>query len=245
MSQSPPVEIPLSSMSPRENLSASQNNGPTHCPGSEPVSQLAQEQSVVRGQQLSLPKPLAEIEKNLATASSDQALPGQPSTDCSSRPSQGQADNAQQHLIRQSPIHDDSRHSSPHSAAVNVPTSVLQSKFKQHSTSYLLAVLASSVLAFSTWFIFTVFISEKQIPRYFRLSPGQTIIVINILTHVVVFLVWQLVDSAFEALRWTLASRDEGVLITTFLAMSRATGFIGVADLLRVPGWHRVWCVQR
>lgn len=160
MSQSPPVEIPLSSVSPRENLSASQNNGRTHCPGSEPVS-LAQEQSVVRGQQLSLPKPLAEIEKNLATASSDQALPGQPSTDCSSRSSQGQADNAQQHLIRQSPIHDDSRHSSPHSAAVNVPTSVLQSKFKQHSTSYLLAVLASSVLAFSTWFIFTVFISEK------------------------------------------------------------------------------------
>jgi hypothetical protein len=218
MSQSPPVEIPLSSMSPRENLSASQNNDPTHYPGSEPVSQLAQEQSVVRGQ---------------------------PSTDCSSRSSQRQADNAQQHLIRQSPIHDDSRHSSPHSAAVNVPTSVLQSKFKQHFTSYLLAVLASLVLAFSTWFIFTVFISEKQIPRYFRLSPGQTIIVINILTHVVVFLVWQLVDSAFEALRWTLASRDEGVLITTFLAMSRATGFIGVADLLRVPGWHRVWCVQR
>lgn len=245
MSQSPPVEIPLSSISPRENPSASQNNGPTHSPGSESVSQLAQEQSVVRGQQLSLPKPLAEIGMNLATASSDQTLQGQPSTDCSSRSSQGQADNGQLHPIRRSPIHDDSRHSSPNSAAVNVHPSVLQSKFKQHSTSCLLAVLASSVLAFSTWYILTVFISEKEIPRHFRLSPGHTIIVINVLTQVVVFLVWQLVDSAFEALRWTLASRDEGVLITTFLAMSRATGFIGVADLLRVPGWHRVWCVQR
>lgn len=124
-------------------------------------------------------------------------------------------------------------------------TTPLQSKLKQSSTSWLLAGLTSSVLAFSTWFIYREFICTRKVPRHLQLSPGRTVTVVNILSQVNIFLAWTLVDSVFESLRWTMASRTQGILITSFIGMSRATDFVGVADLLRVPGWHRIWCIQR
>jgi hypothetical protein len=124
-------------------------------------------------------------------------------------------------------------------------TCVLDSKFKQHYATWLLAFFAASSLAISTWIIYVTFISRKQVPSYLRLSQGHTVILVNVLTHVVAYLVWQLVDSAFEALRWAIASRTTGIPVMSFLAMSRATGLLGVLDLLRVPGWHIIWCVQR
>jgi hypothetical protein len=58
------------------------------------------------------------------------------------------------------------------------------------------------------------------------------------------FLVILLLEYAFKALWWSLASRNNGFSIASFLAMSRASSFAGVADLLRGPGWHRALCVQ-
>jgi hypothetical protein len=101
------------------------------------------------------------------------------------------------------------------------------------------------LLGFSIWFIYTEFISEKPVPMHLQLSPGHTITIVNILSHLNVFLVVLLLEYAFESLRWSLASRKKGVSITTFLAMSRASSFAAVADLLRVPGWHRGLCIQR
>jgi len=124
-------------------------------------------------------------------------------------------------------------------------TCVLESKFKQHYATWLLVFFAASSLAISTWIICVTFISRKQVPSYLRLSQDHTVTLVNVLTHFVTYLVWQLVDSAFEALRWSIASRTKGILITSFLAMSRANGLLGILDLFRVPGWHIIWCVQR
>lgn len=122
---------------------------------------------------------------------------------------------------------------------------VLLNKRKQHATSLYLTLLEILLLGFSIWFIHTEFISEKPVPSHLHLSPGHTITIVNILSHINVFLVGLLQDQAFEILRWSLASRKKGVSMATFLATSKASSFAGVADLLRVPGWHRVLCVQK
>jgi hypothetical protein len=122
---------------------------------------------------------------------------------------------------------------------------VLLNKRKQHATSLCLTLLEIVLLGFSIWFIYTEFINEKPVPSHLHLSPGHTITIVNILSHINVFLVVLLQDQHFEILRWSLASRKKGVSMATFLATSKASSFAGVADLLRVPGWHRVLCVQK
>jgi len=124
-------------------------------------------------------------------------------------------------------------------------TTVLQPKLKQHAAALSFGVLAILLLGSSLWFIYVEFIREKPVPKHLQLSTGHTITVVNILSHLNVFLVALLLDSAYEALRWSLASRNQGVSIATFLSLSRATGFLGIADLLRVTGWHRFLCFQR
>lgn len=125
------------------------------------------------------------------------------------------------------------------------PSTSLQSKFKQNLASWFLAGFTSCLLAFSIWFIYTEFINTKQIHRHMQLSPSHTVTVVNILSQLNIFLAWAPIDAVFETLRWTMACRTQGVLITTFISMSRVTGFDGVANLLRVPGWHLIWCFQR
>jgi hypothetical protein len=124
-------------------------------------------------------------------------------------------------------------------------STVLQKKFKQHVTSLAIAILAVFLLGFSILFIHTEFISQKPVPKHLQLSTAHTINAVNILSHLNMFLTARLLESAYEALRWSLASRRRGVSIPTFLALSRATGFMGIADLLRVHGWHQFLCFQR
>lgn len=128
---------------------------------------------------------------------------------------------------------------------VTAHNTVLLTRFEQHTVSLSLSVLAILLLGFSTWFIYTEFISWKPLSPALQLSTSHTINTVNILSHLNVFLVFLLLESASEALRWSLASRTKGVSITTFLALSRATGISGVTDLLRVPGCHRFWCILK
>ena len=118
-------------------------------------------------------------------------------------------------------------------------------KFKQHRASLMLTLLAIPLLGVSNWFIYTEFISEKPVKARLQISTGQTITIVNILSHLNIFLGAQLLEYAFEALRWSLASSKKGVSIATFLSLSRATGFVGAADLFRTPGRHRVLCIQK
>ncbi len=118
-------------------------------------------------------------------------------------------------------------------------------KFKQHRTSLVLTLIAIHLLGVSIWFIFSEFISEEPVKAHLQISTGHTITIVNILSHLNIFLGAQLLEYAFEALRWSLASSEKGVSIATFLALSRATGFVGAADLLRIPGRHRGLCILK
>ena len=93
---------------------------------------------------------------------------------------------------------------------------------------------------------FYAFLIAQQ-PQLGRLqfSPSRTIFVVGFLSQLVALLLTQLLRNAYNALRWLLASRETGVRITTFLALSGATTLPGVLGLTRVGGPHLIWCAQR
>jgi hypothetical protein len=106
----------------------------------------------------------------------------------------------------------------------------------------------STLVALSSFTVFythRVLVSERQVPPAFVLSPGKTVLVVNILSHIVAFLGWDLLENVLEEMRWALACRVEGVSLMTFLALSRATPYSGVAYLCLMRGGHRFWCLQR
>jgi hypothetical protein len=63
-----------------------------------------------------------------------------------------------------------------------------------------------------------------------------TLAFVSALSQISMFLVGELVQATFERVRWTLASRNKGLLLTNFLGISRATSLIGVLGLLVLSG---------
>lgn len=124
-------------------------------------------------------------------------------------------------------------------------TSLLQRKSRKYGPLWVLAVLAAFMSAFATYYSYRVMVDEVALPPNLQFQPGTTVLVVNILSHVVAFLCWTLFSDTTEALRWALACRPEGILLTSFLVLSRATPFIGVAFLCMTKGPHQIWAMQR
>ncbi|KAI9786498.1 MAG: hypothetical protein M1839_006958 [Geoglossum umbratile] len=121
-----------------------------------------------------------------------------------------------------------------------------QPKSKQLRLSWALALGTLTLSILSVIYAWSVLVSNgPALSRLRSLSPGKTVWVISILSQSVAFLVSELLSMVFEALRWVLVSRDSGVLLSTFLALSRATPLLGVASLCSTHGSHRFWCSQR
>ena len=124
-------------------------------------------------------------------------------------------------------------------------TTNLWEKLKQHTTLLLFTIFALVVLGCSTWLVYTEFISLQQVPLHLQLSPGNTITVVNILSHVNMFLVVNLFEPVLGAFRKSIATRDQGVLSTTFLAMCTTMTITETGPLLRVRGWHQLLYISR
>jgi hypothetical protein len=124
-------------------------------------------------------------------------------------------------------------------------TSLLQHKRQRFLSTWIIAILSIIMSSLSIWYSWRVMVDETALPTRLVLSPGATVLVANILSHVVAYLCWSLASDTMEALRWALASRPEGVLLTSFLALSRATPLIGVVYLCSVRGQHWLWAAQR
>jgi hypothetical protein len=130
-------------------------------------------------------------------------------------------------------------------AVVSSTTTVLRSRFRQKSTSLGLSVLAILLLTFSTWFIYIEFVSKKKPPQLLELSASRTVFTVTALSHANIYLIVPLVEQSLEALRWSLASRSQGVSALSFVSLSGGTGILGLVNLLRVPGRHRFYCSLR
>jgi hypothetical protein len=124
-------------------------------------------------------------------------------------------------------------------------TSLLECKSRRYGLLWVVAALAAFTSAFAIYYSYRVMVDEAALPSTLQLQPGSTVLVVNILSHVVAFLCWTLFSNTTEALRWALACRPEGVLLTSFLVLSRATPFIGVAFLCTTKGPHQIWAMQR
>ena len=137
---------------------------------------------------------------------------------------------------------DDKRPSSPNSL---LHTSFLQPKSRRFALTWVVAVLATVISAFTVYYTFRVMVDEDALPRYLSLGPGATVLVVNILSHLAAFLCWSLTTDTFEALRWAWACRPQGIPLATFLVLSRATPTTGVLQLLATAGLHQFWALQR
>lgn len=132
-----------------------------------------------------------------------------------------------------------------HSQNESLQTSLLQRKRQRFASTWATAALSIIASTFAVYFAYRVMVDEKALPSYLVLQPGTTVLVVNILSHVVAFLCYSLFRDTMEALRWALACRPEGILLTSFLAMSRATPTVGVLYLLATKGPHQIWALQR
>lgn len=126
-----------------------------------------------------------------------------------------------------------------------IRTSFLQHRGRRFAPLWVNAALAVFWSVFAIYYSDRVMVVEEALPATLQLQPSVTVLVVNILSHVVAFLCWTLFRDTSEALRWALACRSEGILLTSFLALSRATPFIGVAYLCMTKGSHQIWSIQR
>lgn len=127
----------------------------------------------------------------------------------------------------------------------STPSSFLQRKAIRYTPAWTVALLALGTTAVTVWYSHRVMVDITELPRALQLSPGLTVLVVNVLSHIVAFLALSLFSDMLEHLRWALACRPNGVLLSSFLAMSRATPITGVFYLFRVKGWHQLWASAR
>jgi hypothetical protein len=129
--------------------------------------------------------------------------------------------------------------------ASRLQSSNLQSKTRKYVWIWISALTFVILSAFSTFFAYQLLISESSVPRALKLSPGKTVLAINVLSQSLAFLGQILFSDVMEALRWAFLCREKGVLLATFLGLSRATSIGGVACLCSIRGSHIFWCIQR
>jgi len=120
----------------------------------------------------------------------------------------------------------------------------LPTKFQQYRIYCLIFVLS---VIWLTATIVVAFLSSLSQPIAALSNPKTIVLVLTMGSGVSVFLLGQLLTSAFDRLRWTLAGRSKGVDLATFLGLSRATDFFGVIRLVFSSNHFRSpkWCVQR
>lgn len=126
-----------------------------------------------------------------------------------------------------------------------IQASPLETKNRRFFSAW--ATAAASVVSsiFTLYYCYTVLVNTNAVPNVFVTAPGTTVLIVNVLSHLVAFLVWGLFSDTFEALRWALASRQKGILLTSFLALSRATPLSGVLYLCTTVGAHQFWALWR
>jgi hypothetical protein len=121
----------------------------------------------------------------------------------------------------------------------------LESRRRRFLPTWLVAVMTLASAAATVWYSTRAMLDSRALPPSLSHGPGMTVLVVNVLSHLVAFLCLTLYTETMEALRWALACRRVGVPLTTFLAMSRATPLMGVLHLCRVRGAHQFWAVTR
>ena len=100
---------------------------------------------------------------------------------------------------------------------------------------------------------------HPRLPGLVAKTPQRTIVILNVLSQLTLFVLAELTTLTMEATRWALACRRSGTSALTFAALSQATSLMGVLYLAfgnsggtRGPydrkiksSEHRIWSAQR
>jgi hypothetical protein len=105
------------------------------------------------------------------------------------------------------------------------------------------AMTPLAVLLF--YYVMEVLVSPD--PHIGRLhhSPARTLLLVTIFTQTFLVILHFLMNNVFDALRWQLASMQNGLDFCTFLALGNATSLYGALMLLTVRGRHHAWALQK
>lgn len=132
-----------------------------------------------------------------------------------------------------------------------------KSPARQHLFTLIVASLSLVCVFFTVFFAFNCSLDHPISQKLTFQKPERNITVLNILSHISMFVLAELTTSVFDMIRWALGSSDFGLSALTFILLSRATNVIGAFYLLlaSVPGMSkfsgiadkgvRVWGSQR
>jgi len=138
----------------------------------------------------------------------------------------------------------------PRTANHRVRHQILQ----QRSFSVFLAFLSTLCLSITVFFAYNCSLPQPVSSKLMFKTPGNSVLVLNVLSQVTMFCLAELALCVLGVLRWAFAIRPFGTSAYTFLALSRATNLFGVFYLILGKGpkpgrfqkdGHRVWGVQR
>jgi hypothetical protein len=126
--------------------------------------------------------------------------------------------------------------------------------FRQKWGMLALTCLTTGCLAFTFFFACNISAEQPVSTNLIFDQPNNSVLALNILSQISMFLLYELTTALLEAIRWTIACTESGSSAFTFLILSRATNIIGVFSLLMSKGTtpgkiqkdgHRLWGIQR
>jgi hypothetical protein len=121
---------------------------------------------------------------------------------------------------------------------------VLCTKWQQYRINIVFFLFALISLTGTT---VVAYLSSSTQPIAAFSDPKIIILALTIGSGVSVFLLGQLVSSAFDRIRWTLAASPGGIDLATFLGLSKATDLLGVLSIIFSDNQLSPpkWCIQR
>jgi hypothetical protein len=117
-----------------------------------------------------------------------------------------------------------------------------------------IAIITALCMTCTIFYAYNGSLEEPHIASLVAKTPERTILILNIMSQITLFSLAELTTLAMDATRWSLACSTTGASSLAFLALSRATSFLGVLYLSFGTGeigaklernGHRVWGSQR
>ena len=122
----------------------------------------------------------------------------------------------------------------------------VRSKGRQNRSLWLLFFVTFAFVVATL--LYTYLSSSPKHPITIFTFPEHTILILIIGSTISTALLGKLFLDCSELLRWSLASRPEGVGLATFLALGSTTGATGALELAfssQEGVGHRKWCALR
>jgi hypothetical protein len=134
------------------------------------------------------------------------------------------------------------------------PQNVSVPSHRRNLTLLLLVILASVCFGVTAWFAQATFSSKTFtsardfFKSQFQVDIGDTLTILAVLSRLLTLLTALILDSVLDVLQWALICRDQGVSMSSVLAISGTTGPLGTLGILIGKGPEpvaRIWAAAK